>query len=55
MCIRDRDISFAENTAGWMGFINNNTFSGFYSKNEMLSVEDKESEFGNIIEVYRSI
>lgn len=50
-----QDIAFAENTAGWIGFIDNYTFSGFFNKNEIFSVDGKKSNFGNIIEAYRSI
>lgn len=50
-----QDIAFAENTAGWTGFIDNYTFSGFFSKNEIFSTGGKNTGFGNIIEVYRNL
>lgn len=50
-----QDISFAENTGNYLGFINNNSFTGFFSRTDFFAEVSGNSELNNFIEAYRSI
>ncbi len=50
-----QDISFAENTGNYLGFINKNSFTGFFSRSDFFTETGSNAELNNFIEAYKSI
>jgi peptide/nickel transport system ATP-binding protein len=50
-----QDLSFAENTADYIGFIYKKTFSGFRCKDEVFSRDYQDEELSGLISAYKSL